>query len=341
MSENPTILAIVLNYRTADLTIKAVEYALREMTDLNGQVTIVDNDSGDGSYERILDAAQTRGWLASGRVQVIKAPRNGGYGAGNNIGIRAGMQNGQDADFIYVLNSDAFPDEGAIHALMEHLQENPTHGLAGSFIHGPDGAPHSTAFRFPSIISEFEAAACTGVFTRLFARHVVSLPIPIETETVDWLAGASLMIRREVLEQVGLFDEGFFLYFEETDLCRRAQLAGWATAYVRDSSVTHIGSVSTGMKRWDRVPQYWFDSRLRYFTKAHGRVYAGCATLAHIAGALVYRLRCLVSNKPRVDPKYFLRDLIWHAICAPFRSRRSGTGVIDRCPQAGSMKDAA
>lgn len=300
------------------MTLLAAEAALREMEGIAGQVTVVDNDSRDGSFERIREGARAAGWLSGDRLTgprfaLIASPRNGGFGAGNNVGIRAGLNDGRRADFVYILNSDAFPDNGAIRALLAHLQATPKTGLAGSYIHGPDGAPHSTAFRFPSILGEFEGAVCTGIVNRLMRNSVVSLPFPQATQTVDWLAGASVMIRTEVLDQIGLFDEAFFLYFEETELCHRAKRAGWATDYVRDSEVTHIGSVSTGMKDWGRTPSYWFRSRHYYFTKTHGRAYAALATVAHVTGGAIYRLRMLVQGKRRRDPPYFLRDLILHA----------------------------
>jgi len=310
----PTLLTVVLNYRTPELTLQASDAVLRAMHGLPGKLIIVDNDSGDGSFERILEAAESQGWTLNGRVEVLRAGQNGGFGAGNNFGIRAGLTDGLNPDFIYILNSDAFPDAGAIQALLTHLQTHPGTGLAGSYIHGPDGTPHTTAFRFPGIASEFEGAACTGVISRLLRRHVVSLPMPQTTCRVDWLAGASLMIRAEVLDRIGLFDEKFFLYFEETDLCRRARSAGWFTDYVRESTVAHIGSVSTGMKNWTRTPGYWFDSRHHYFTKTHGRVYAALATAAHVAGGLLYRVRSLVGRIPRLDPPYFLRDLARHGL---------------------------
>ncbi|MAX72709.1 MAG: hypothetical protein CMH66_03390 [Nioella sp.] len=143
------------------------------------------------------------------------------------------------------------------------------------------------------------------------------VPIPEATTRVDWLAGASLMMRAEVLEEIGLFDEGFFLYFEETDLCHRAKNAGYPTDFVRESSVTHIGSVSTGMKEWQAVPEYWFASRRRYFSKTHGRAYGVLATLAHVAGGGLHRLRCLVTGRKPADPPGFLRDLIAHEFRRP------------------------
>jgi GT2 family glycosyltransferase len=306
------LLTIVLNYKTAEMTLKAVDAALREMEGIPGALTIVDNDSQDGSEEALRAAVAERGWDANDRVRVIQSGKNGGFGAGNNVGIRAGLPDGTKPDYVYILNSDAFPDPGAIRALMDHLEANPGTGFAGSYIHGPEGDPHTTLFRYPTIASEFEGAAGTGPITRLLKNSVVPLPIPAESHEVDWLAGASLMMRQSVLDEIGLFDEVFFLYYEETDLCRRARLAGWPTVYVRESEVTHIGSVSTGMKTWGRMPGYWFDSRHYYFTKNHGALYAAAATLAHVTGALILRLRRLVSRRPRHGAPYFLRDLVAH-----------------------------
>ena len=264
-------------------------------------------------------AAEAAGWTAGGRVRVLQAGRNGGFGAGNNAGIRAGLAGGAAPDYVYLLNSDAFPDPGAIRALLDHLEAHPAVGLAGSYIHGPDGEPHLTAFRFPTLWSELEGAARTGPITRLLARHVVPLPIPATATPVDWLAGASVMLRTRVLDRIGLFDERFFLYFEETDLCRRAKAAGWPTTYVRASEVTHIGSVSTGMKAWGRTPGYWFDSRLHYFVKNHGVAYAAAATLAHLAGGLIWRARALITRRPLGAPR-FLRDLALHDLRAAARA---------------------
>lgn len=318
---NPSLLTVILNYRTAAMTLDAAEAALREMAGIEGALIIVDNDSGDGSFELLTDAVAARGW---DRVRVIQSGHNGGFGAGNNVGIRAGLPGGAAPDYVYILNSDAFPDKGAIRALLEHLEAHPRTGFAGSFIHGPDGVPHRTAFRFPSIAGEFEAAARFGPISRALSRHIVAMPIPENTRQVDWLAGASLMMRSTVLEEIGLFDEAFFLYFEETDLCRRAAQAGWPTTYVLESAVTHIGSVSTGMKKWQRMPSYWFDSRWYYFTKQHGLGYAVAATAALVLGGLIWRARILVQRKDRADPPHYLRDLIVHTVG---KLRRDKIGV--------------
>ncbi|KIC36722.1 glycosyltransferase family 2 protein [Leisingera sp. ANG-M7] len=319
------ILIILLNFRTPDMTLQAAETALCELEDLPGELLIIDNGSGDSSFDQIRAAARARGWLDSNRVRVIASPVNGGFGAGMNIGLGTGLADGSAPEFYYLLNSDAFVQGDTIRTLRDFLLERPGAGLAGSYVRGTDGAPHRTAFRFPSIAGEFEASVRTGIFTRLLKPWVVAMEMPQAEVQVDWTAGASLMIRREAIEAAGGFDETFFLYFEETDLCRRAARAGWRTHYVPASEVAHIGSASTGMKGWQRTPRYWFDSRLHYFVKNHGRAYAAAATLARITGSLIYGLRRLIQNKPQADPPHFLRDLCLHSLRAPFAPRHHPT----------------
>jgi len=311
------LLTVILNWRSAEMTLRAAEAALRALEGIDGALVIVDNNSGDGSFEVMSEVVAARGWDKGAQaVRVLQSGRNGGFGAGNNFGIRAGLPDGSKPDFVYILNSDAFPEPAAIQALLRHLQQHPATGFAGSFIYGDDGAPHRTAFRFPSAAGEFEAQIRFGPVSRLLADSIVARPIPQATGRVDWLAGASLMMRQAVLDQIGLFDETFFLYFEETDLCRRAALAGWPTDYVVESRVMHIGSASTGMRDWRRIPQFWLDSRLHYFVKNHGRRYACAATLAHLAGGVAWRARLLIQRKDRGDPPFYLWDLTRHHLQA-------------------------
>ena len=319
MTTEPSILTIVLNYRTPEMTLKAVAAALREMEGLRGEIALIENGSADNSVEVLSHAIADNGW--GDRVRLITSDHNGGFGAGCNIGIRAGMADGGRPDFVYLLNSDAFPQPGAIRGLRDFLMANPRAGMVGSFVRGTDGEPHRTAFRFPSIAGEFEMSARTGVISRLLHRSIVAIPIPEAETRIDWVAGASLMMRQDMLDAIGGFDETFFLYFEETDLCHRAARAGWQTHYLPSSEVLHIGSASTGMKGWTRTPRYWFDSRSHYFSKTHGRAYAALATLARVGGLLVWKLRRLISDKPQADPDRFLGDLVAHSLATPFRRR--------------------
>lgn len=317
-ARSPTILTVILNWRTAEMTLRSVEAADIAMQGVAGGIVVVDNDSGDGSFERMSEALKDRP-----RIRVVQSGRNGGFGAGNNVGIRLGLPGGERPDYVYILNSDAFPAPDAIRLLLDYLETHPKVGLAGSYIHGSDGGPHATCFRFPSAASEFEAAALTGPVSRLLAKRTVRMDLPVVSGPVDWLAGASLMIREAVVRSTGAFDEKFFLYFEETDLCRRAAEAGWATHYVCESRVEHIGSVSTGMKTWDRVPGYWFDSRWLYFRKAGGTSRAIGVTLAYLAGAMILQVRALIQPKVTGARPHFLRDLTGHALRQLFGSKPS------------------
>lgn len=314
MTADPTVLTVILNWRTAEMTLRAVAAATRAMEGIAGAITVVDNDSGDGSFDRLTEALKDHP-----RVRVVQSGHNGGFGAGNNVGIRLGLPDGSRPSFSYILNSDAFPAPDAIRRLVDYLQATPRAGLAGSYIRGSDGADHTTCFRFPTIASEFEGSARTGPISRLLRHRIVPIGVPAASGRVDWLAGASLLICEQVVQTVGLFDERFFLYFEETDLCHRAVEAGWETHFVRESRVEHIGSVSTGMKTWDRVPGYWFDSRWRYFCKRGGRGHALTATLAHLAGGLILRTRRLVQPRITPGPPHFLRDLMRHALRSSLR----------------------
>ena len=327
------LLVVSLNYRTADMTLRSVRAALLAMQGMDAELVIVDNDSGDGSYEQLVQAVASEDWAQGQPVRVVQSGRNGGFGAGNNVGIRAGLSDGTAPDYVYLLNSDAFPAPDALRRLYDHLETHPEAGFAGSYIHGEAGDPHVTAFRFPSVWSELEGAIRFGPVSRLLAHKTVPIGVPETTQRVDWLAGASIMMRQGVLTEIGLFDETFFLYFEETDLCLRAARAGYETHYVRDSEVAHIGSVSTGMKRWTRIPGFWLDSRWHYFSKNHGRTYAALATGMHALGGALWRLRVLVQRKTPADPPYFLRDLLLHdlkALIRPLPGKRKATGTAVR-----------
>ncbi|PIE07036.1 MAG: glycosyl transferase [Rhodobacterales bacterium] len=290
------------------------------MEGLDGEIVIVDNESQDGSWEQFQAVAAERGWAEEGRIRVQRTGHNGGFGSGNNHAIRAGLSGGRKPDYVYLMNPDAVPEAGAIRALAGFMEAHPRAGAAGSLILTPDGTPAYGAFRFPSILREFEDAARTNVLSRLLDRGREPSPVALERREVDWVSGSSVMFRQATLDAVGLFDESFFLYFEETDLCLRIKRAGWEIWSVPESRVTHIGGVATGMGRWDRVPQYWFDSRFHYFRKNYGLPYTLAVTASLLAGEVVWSLRKLLNPKAERyrNTRRFGRDLLRHHLAALF-----------------------
>lgn len=308
----------ILNFRTPDLTLDAIQSTVDALADMQEPwcIIVVDNDSQDESEPKLTTTirdkqqVQTPGW---DRVEFKASGKNGGFGAGNNFAINYARETYSDLEYVYVLNSDAFPDKDAISLLVDFLDNNPNYGFAGSYIYGTDGVPHETAFRFPSALGELEGAMRFGPVSKILKNYIVPIGIPETTCDVDWLAGASLLMRVKALEEVGVFDETFFLYFEETDLLLRAKRKGWPTRYILESKVAHVGSASTGMKKWDRIPTYWLDSRKHYFIKNHGSFYFFIATVLRSLGGIFCNLRCALTGKESPDPRRFIRDMIRHA----------------------------
>ena len=304
------VATVIVNYCTADLTLCALQSLMSELKAFPGsKVYIVDNDSNDGSYEQLKNAVEESSW--TDQVEVIAAEKNGGFGYGNNVGINKALQLKDPPDYIYLLNSDASLRSGALSALTTFLDTHSQAGFAGSCLHDEEDQKQTTLFRFPNVFTEFEGTFRVGIISKLFPSWHICFPLSQEPQEVDWVSGASLMIRRQVFETITPFDETFFLYFEEIDLIHRAKKQGWSAYHVPESMVDHIKGASTNIKDHDKpCPLYWFFSRSYYFKKTHGRLYLWLTNIAWVTGFSLWRLRRWVQRKPDRDPKHML----WHFI---------------------------
>lgn len=302
---------VIVNYRSADLVVDCLRSLADETPDL-GPTVVVDNASPDDSVNRLAAAIEQHGW--SRWCRLLALSENRGYSAGNNAGIRLIRQSGESPEFLLLLNPDTRIRPGAVRELHQFMSAHPRIGIAGSRLEDPDGTPQRSAFRFPSVSGEIEGGLRLGLATRLLASSVVAPPVQDHPHPTDWVAGASMMVRAEVIEQVGTMDESYFLYFEEVDFCRQARRKGWECWYVPSSRVVHLVGQTTGVtdsKSTARpVPEYWFESRRRYFVKNHGRFYARLADLAWASGFALWRLRRLLQRKPDNDPPGLLGDFI-------------------------------
>ncbi len=307
---------VIVNYRVADLAIDCLESLSQEISQLpKTRVVVVDNASGDGSAERIAAAISRQGWQMWASVLTLE--HNGGYAAGNNAGLRLLLGADQPPEHLLLLNPDTMVRPDAVRALLEFMHAHPEAAIAGSRLEDPDGAPQRSAYRFHTWLSELETGLRLGIVSRLLDRWVVAPPVRDSAHPTDWVAGASMMVRREVFDAVGLLDEGYFLYFEETDFCLHAKRKGFECWYVPESRVVHLVGQSTGVNnpviRPKRRPGYWFQSRRRYFVKNHGWAYALLADLMWSVGFALWRARRILQNKPDVDPPHLLRDFLQHA----------------------------
>ncbi len=311
------LLVAIVNYRIGDLVVEALRALAPEVAALPGtKVVVVDNDSGDDSCDVIAAAIAAEGW--DDWAELRPSDHNGGFSYGNNLVIRPGMESTSPPDLFVLINPDTRVQPGALGALAEFAEAHPRAGLLGCRIVDEQGEVDRSAFRFPSLVSEAMAGVRLGLLWSLFPGRVVAPEPRDEAHRTDWVSGAAMAIRREVVEQIGLMDEGYFLYFEELDFARRAARAGWECWHVPEAEVVHLVGRSTQMSGEGRLerprPSYWFASRQRYFEKNHGRAYAWAATALYATSLALWTLRRLIEGKPRQDPPGLLRDLLRHAV---------------------------
>jgi GT2 family glycosyltransferase len=280
------IAVAIVNYNSADLVMEGLPGLLDELSGFaGGAVIVVDNASPEGDGARL--EAFLRDLPRAERVLLIRSPVNGGFAAGNNLAFAALPRLGFAADAVMLLNPDAMVRPGALAALAALLMARPEAGVAGAALENEDGTVRPAAFRFPSIMGEFARESAIGPIQRLWPT-AVPLPASGAPLAVDWVTGAAMMIRRSMLDAIGPMDEGYFLYFEETDFMLRAHRAGWQVWHVPAARVFHRAGASTGIvggqPKRGRMPAYWFASWLRYFTKNHGFLQARAAAAMRLAG---------------------------------------------------------
>ena len=311
------LLVVIVNYRTPALTIDSLRSLVSEVQSLPGtRVVVTDNKSGDGSVEQIGNAIDTEGWGEWATLMPLE--HNGGFAYGNNAAIRPALQSTNPPPYILLLNPDTIVRPGALTALVDFMNEHPDVGIAGSRLEEPDGTPQCSAFRFHTVWSEVDSGLNLGVVSKLLSRWVVWPPVSNEVCQTDWVAGASMIVRREVFETAGLIDEEYFMYYEEMDFCLQAKRAGWSCWYVPQSRVVHLVGQSSGVtdtkKPPKRLPQYLFDSRRRYFLKNYGLLYTALADTLKASSFAIWKVRQAVQGKPDSDPPNFLGDLIRNSV---------------------------
>jgi N-acetylglucosaminyl-diphospho-decaprenol L-rhamnosyltransferase len=255
----------VVSYRTPALLVQCLNALAAQRASVDMDVTVVDNASGDDSAGMV---ASQFPW-----VRLVRNQRNAGFGAAHNQVLR-----GARGRYWLVLNSDAAPVPGAVRSLVDFLDQHPRVAVVGPRLRYPDGTLQSSRRRFPTVATLFVEST---QLQRFWPRHPVlrryyfaDRPEDDRPQDVDWVVGACLCVRAAAAAEVGLFDEGFFMYSEELDWCRRFRAAGWRVAYLPSAEVAHLegGSSRLDLAARDRLFQA---SKLRYAGKWHGRWVAG------------------------------------------------------------------
>ena len=253
------VTAIVVSYNVRELLLQCLEsLEAGRSAGVLDDIIVVDNSSADGSAQAVLDIFRS--------VRVIEAPNNG-YGAGANIGIRAG-----NAGFLLILNPDTIVPPTAVQRLSTYLASNPDVAIAAPRLRYPDGSIQSSRRRFPSRLTPvFESTSFARLWpqNRWARNYRMDDRDEAETRHVDWVVGACLMVRRAAIDNAGSFDESFWMYCEETEWCWRLRRRGWKVAYVPDAEIVHHEGASSSQNTLRR--QLAFDrSRVELQRRMYG-----------------------------------------------------------------------
>jgi hypothetical protein len=258
---------IIVSYNTKDILCNCLQALFEHSKGVDMEVVVVDNDSRDGS------AAMVRNEFPS--VRLIENQVNTGFAAANNQAYA--LSRGK---YIILLNPDAYLKHGSIAGAVEFMERTPGCGLCGGKIISPQGRLEPSARRFPSISSKLlTLSGISGKFPHspILNHHEFGGFAHDRPVEVDWVPGTFTIIRRSMLEAIGFFDERFYLYYEETDLCRRAKKAGWKIFFIPSAEVMHIGGASSKTRKekaYDENAAQVLSFRLRseclYYRKNHG-----------------------------------------------------------------------
>ncbi len=237
--------AVVVNYEAGALLTECVRSVLADSSAGEVDLVVVDNGSTDGSVDALRAA------FADARV--ITAPGNVGYARAANLGIAATR-----APVVAVLNPDLTMEPGTAKALLARFDEEPGLGACGPRIRNPDGTDYPSARRSPTVALAVAHGLLglwwpTNPFT---ARYRQLNADPSQPRSVDWVSGAAIWLRRRALDAVGGWDERYFMYMEDLDLCWRLRSAGFDVAYEPAGSVTHVQGASTSRRPYRMLVQH-------------------------------------------------------------------------------------
>lgn len=250
---------IIVSWNVRDYVARCLETIPAGAGGYGYEVIVVDSASTDGTPEMLRERFP---W-----VRLMAQPVNVGFTAGNNIGLRAA-----GGRFLMLLNPDTDVIGNALARLAAYMEANPDVGAVGPHTLNTDGSTQSSRRRFPTLATAFlESTPLQKIAPRrVLDRYYVNGPPDDAVLDVDWMQGSALMVRREVYEAVGGLDEGYVMYSEEVDWCKRIKLAGWRVVYVGSAQIVHHGGKSS-----DQVVArrhiHFNTSKLRYFQKFHGR----------------------------------------------------------------------
>jgi GT2 family glycosyltransferase len=282
---------IIVNWNTCDYLYKCLNAVYNTIDEIIFEVVLVDNASTDGSVGMVKELFPD--------VHLIENNENLGFGQANNKAILK-----CDGKYVLFLNSDAFLSDGTLQKMMNVMELNNTVGIVGANLKYPDGSPQSSYGRLPTLMSEIAVLFGLDRIWKLIRRSN-AINYPME---VGYVEGASLMARREMLNQIGFFDEYFYFFNEEIDLCYRAKAAGWKVVVHPPAHVIHVGGGSTG-ETPERIVAL-FRGKSQYINKYQGKsskhIYIAAIWITTLLKIVVFSvLRVVTMGRVKRDRLWF------------------------------------
>ncbi|MCB8921855.1 MAG: glycosyltransferase family 2 protein [Ardenticatenaceae bacterium] len=305
--QSPDLSIIIVNWNVRELLRACLQSIERGRGALDVEVIVVDSASSDDSVAMLQTDFP---W-----VRLIACEENVGFPKGNNLGLAAA--NGR---YLYLLNPDTEIVGDALSVMVGYMVQHPDVGVVGAQLLYADGRIQSSRRRFPTVMTGlFESTWLQPLAPRKLLRDYYAEDLPDDqTADVDWVMGASMLARREVVEQVGGMDEAYFMYSEELDWCRRIKDAGWRVVYLPQAQVIHHEGKSSEQAVTARHVNF-NRAKLRYFRKYHGR---SAATLIRIVLLKNYALQLLLEGGKGVLGHK--RPLRWQRVRAYWQVLRTG-----------------
>jgi len=293
----PTLGVVIVNYRTYDLTMRCVASLLAQGIAQPKDIVVVDNDSPDGSGLRLQSD------LPAGVVTLLSG-RNGGFGAGVNLGVAA-----LSTDLVLILNPDTYFESNRMDVIRRMFNDSPKMGVAGLKLVNPDGSLQYSARRFyslPDILARRTMLGKFGPLRRLERSHLLTGKWRQSAQKpffeADWVMGTGFVVRRSAFEQVGCMDEGYFLYFEEVDLCARMWIEGWQVVAVPQVALVHDHQRSSAAGITSAAGKIHLRSMARFFAK-FGVPWWSRPSRARMAASLA-RWRAAQQGAPVTEPQH-------------------------------------
>ncbi len=258
----PLLSIIIVSWNVRDLLRDCLRSLLADQGELAMEIIVVDGASADGSAAMVADEFPS--------VHLITSNENLGFPKGNNMGM--GAANGR---FFLLLNPDTIVKKGALVTMLTYLQTHPAVGVVGAQLLNADGTVQSSRRRFPTMATAFFESTWLQPIApkQILDNYYVNDSDDGETAQVDWVMGACMMTRREIVNAVGGMDEAYFMYSEELDWQRRIKDAGWQVVYLPTAQITHYTGKSSEQAVTARHIHFQ-RAKLRYFRLYHGKTKA-------------------------------------------------------------------